>query len=92
MIEKPLEITLEQLRGMIGVAVRYGEGTWEVIEVLEDGPSLVLRDVTAHTRLQHDQYGDPGRRRVVRTETVPVVDETGCALHPAFLALELLEE
>jgi hypothetical protein len=83
-------ITLEQLRGMIGQKVRYEGVRCQVIEVLEDGPSLVLIDV-GEDGIQIDQYGNP-RRRVPQNYTVPVLSAAADGLHPAFLALELWED
>lgn len=88
-MEPVLELSLEQLRGMIGLAVCYHGATCEVVEVLEDGPAVVLRD-RRETAIQDDRFGDP-HRRVAQTYTVPVVDEDGVRLHPEFLAMELLE-
>lgn len=83
-----ITITIEQLRDMIGVQV-WHEGTCcEVLEVLEDGPSLILVSVEADT-IQTDQFGNPSRR-VPKTHTVPVLSGDGTALHPAFLALDLV--
>lgn len=85
-----LDFSLAQLRGLIGQRVMHRGIACSVIEVLEDGPALVLRDLEGNTAIQDNQYGDP-RRRVGRTYTVPVLDEAGSALHAEFLQLELLE-
>lgn len=81
-------ITVEQLRGMIGVHVRYQGTAYRVIEVLEDGPSLVLLDCGAETTIQPNLLGNP-TRRVPHTETVRVLSEDRRELHSEFLALEL---
>ena len=84
-----LTVTIEQLRNMIGVEV-WHEGTrCEVLEVLEDGPSLILVNADGAT-IQTDQFGNPSRR-VPQTHAVPVLSNDGTALHPAFLALDLVE-
>ncbi|HHS97702.1 MAG TPA: hypothetical protein ENK08_07355 [Chloroflexi bacterium] len=87
-MDQPLEISLDQLRGMIGLEVRFLGWRCHVIEVLEDGPSLVLQESDTHT-IQPDQYGNAGRR-VPRTHTIPVLTGDRLALHPDFLDLELL--
>lgn len=84
-----IEITLDQLRGMIGLTVRHQGHTCYVIEVLEDGPSLVLEDRGPVKALQEDQFGDP-QRRVPRTFTIPVLDKARTGIHPEFLALDLV--
>lgn len=86
----PIEISLDQLRGMIGLRVRHEGGVYQIIEVLEDGPSLVLENRQQATSQQADQYGDPGRW-VPTTCTVPVLVGARDALHPSFLALDLDE-
>ncbi len=85
-----IALTLEQLRGMIGQVVYHQGVCCCVIEVLEDGPALVLQDRAAHTEIQNNQYGDP-KRRVAQTYTVQVLSEDGQNWHPEFLGLELLE-
>lgn len=89
MADTGLRFSLTQLRGMIGTAVCYRGVNCMVVEVLEDGPELVLCDLQ-QTDIQDDRFGDP-HRCVARTYTVPVVDTSGTALHPEFLALEVLE-
>lgn len=85
-----IDISLEQLRGMIGLSVRHEGGLYRVIEVLEDGPSLVLQSGRRDSTLQSNQFGDP-HRWVPATETVPVLTAERDALHPTFLALDLVE-
>lgn len=83
-------ITLDQLRRMIGVKVRYELRAWQVIEVLEDGPSLVLESLRDKV-IQGDKFGD-GQRRTAEYLTIPVLSADQTELHPEFLALDLLEE
>jgi len=84
-----LDVSIEQLRGMLGLPVRYYGRDYRVFEVLEDGPALVLVEEGSVTAIQPGLAGGPVRRVPV-TETVQVltVDRTG--LHADFLALELL--
>jgi len=81
-------ITLEQLRGMIGLRVRHQGFSCQIIEVLEDGPSLVLQDCEPSATIQANQFGD-ANRRVPRTQTVPVLTSDKTELHALFLALDL---
>ena len=84
-------ITLEQLRRMIGVRVRYELRRWQVIEVLEDGPSLVLQSIQGDKVIQTDKFGD-GHRRAAETVTIPVLTPDRERLHPEFLAIDLEED
>ena len=83
-------ITLSQLRGMIGLRVRHEGAEWQVIEVLEDGPSLVLEDLRPTRMPQADQYGETSLW-VPQWVTVPVLAEGRRELHPDFLGLDLLD-
>ncbi len=89
MNDSTIVITLPQLRGMIGTEVRHRGMTCRVIEVLEDGPALVLQNVNQRS-LQADQFGEP-HRHVPDTYTVPVLGADRRFLHPDFLLLDLLE-
>lgn len=85
----PINISMDQLRSMIGVQVWHEGVCCEVLEVLDDGPALILVSVDGDT-MQADQFGNPSRR-VPQTHAVPVLSNDGEALHPAFLALDLID-
>ncbi len=84
-----LIITLEQLRGMIGLHLIHQGISCQVIEVLDDGPSLVLQSVHESPTIQPDQHGEAQRRTPV-TYTVPVLNHDRTELHPQFLSLDLI--
>ena len=85
-----LIISLEQLRGMIGIEIYHNNKTCQVIEVLEDGPSLVLQHLEPDTvSIQTNQYGN-AHRRVPETFLIPVLSEDKTELNSLFLALNLL--
>ncbi len=84
-----ITITLEQLRKMIGVQVIHEKIACKVIEVLEDGPALVLISIS-EDHIQLDQYGNP-LRKVPETFTVPVLSKDGNFIHPLYLALDLID-
>ncbi len=87
-LAKPLHMAY--LRGLIGKQARYHGRVYEIIEVLDDVPSLVLRDCSHHTIIQADQHGE-AHRRVPPTLTLPVpLADDGIADLEA-LDLELLE-
>lgn len=80
--------SLERLRACIGRELDFEGHHCRVIEVLEDGPALVLSCETAAAVIQPNQHGD-ATRRVPRTRTVPVMNAEGTALNPDFVALRL---
>jgi hypothetical protein len=84
-----LDITLDQLRGLIGVQVYYQTCDCVIIEVLEDGPSIVLQAYEA-TCIQHDQHGE-AHRHVPRTMAIPVLSPDKTELSAALLSLDLIE-
>jgi len=74
---------------MIGIHVNHTGVPCKVVEVLEDGPSLVLISIDEN-HIQADQYGNPARR-VPQTYTVPILTADGGAIHPAYMALDLVD-
>jgi hypothetical protein len=82
--------TVAQLRGLIGHRVRHHGLVCLVIEVLEDGPALVLQDCAGASTLLNDQYGEP-YCYVARTRILQVWTEDGRELSAEFLGLELVE-
>ena len=82
-------ITLKQLRSMIGLRLRHQGILCQVIEVLEDGPSLVLQSFQEAPTIQANQHGEANRRTPV-TYTVPVLNHEKTELHAQFLALDLI--
>ena len=82
-----LIISLEQLRGMIGVKLFYNNKPCQVIEVLEDGPSIVLQNFDDN--IQKNQYGH-AHRRVPETHCIPILSGDKKSLSDVFLSLDLL--
>ncbi len=85
-----ITLSVEQLRGMIGLRVRYRGCDYQVIEVLEDGPSLVLGELHGGAEVQNNLHGQ-AHRLAPHTESVPVLNTDRDGLHQEFLALELLD-
>lgn len=83
-----ITITLEQLRGMIGLHVVHNGIPCQIIEVLEDGPSIVLQSQHQDRPVQTNQHGE-ANRRVHETFTIPVLSRDKSEIHPQYLALEL---
>jgi hypothetical protein len=84
-----INLSLTQLRSLIGQPVFHRSTACHVIEVLVDGPALVLQDAGHNTDLQDNQFGEPGRH-VPRIYTIPLLDDSGTAIHPDFADLGLL--
>jgi len=82
------KITVEDLRDLIGLRVRYGGMDCQIIEILEDGPSLVLQNDVAQA-IQPDQYGE-AHRRVPHTLTIPIFTDDKAELNPDFLGLDII--
>lgn len=84
----PIEITLEQLRSLIGLRVLYRGEPHLVIEVIQDERALVLAPEDRGPTIQADAYGN-ARRRARTLITIPVLSADRTALHPDFLELDL---
>ena len=84
-------IAVSELRGLIGSYVRHDGARCEVVEVLEDGPAIVLHECLDHPAIQADQHGE-AHRRVPSMITVPILSPDGSQLSAAFLQLDLLDE
>ena len=85
-----IDISIDQLRGMIGLQVYHRGTLCQVVEILEDGPALVLQDSQAQATIQADQHGEASRRVPV-VYTVPVLNDSQREFSAAFLELEPLE-
>jgi hypothetical protein len=56
------------LRGLIGQELEYQGIRWRIIEILDEGPQIVLAHAERDNVIQTDQYGQPTRRgREVRS-------------------------
>jgi hypothetical protein len=86
-MSEKLPISVNELRAMIGMSVCYQGNHGTIIEVLEDGPSLVLQSASSAS-IQSNLHGHPTRRSP-HTQTVRVLSENGTALHKEFLDLDL---
>ncbi|MFN2309826.1 MAG: hypothetical protein ABR553_08865 [Gammaproteobacteria bacterium] len=83
-----LDLDLARLRTCIGQELDFDGHHCRIIEILEDGPALVLACESAAAVIQPDQYGD-ANRRVTLTRTVPVLSSDQLQFHPEFLRLNL---
>ena len=75
---------------MIGIQLYYNNKACQVVEVLEDGPSLVLQQIKIDASpIQSNQYGN-AHRRTPETFCIPVLSPDKSELSIPFLALDLI--
>jgi hypothetical protein len=77
---------LQQLRDLVGLEVRHQGDLYLVIDVIEDGPSLVLQDCQQPVTLQNDAFGD-GLCPVPHTLVLPLWQGESDEINPEFLNL-----
>jgi hypothetical protein len=78
------------LRRLLGGRARYHDEVFEIIEVLEDGPALVLQHIGSQTTIQADQHGD-AHRRVPKTVTLHLPTTSEGTIDISGLGLDLLD-
>lgn len=76
---------IKLLQSLIGRRLMYDGVHCQVIEVLTEGPSVVLTRIGDEGVIQPDQYGD-ARRRVPQTYTIPLLSSIEDDLHPVIRA------
>lgn len=79
---------LSALRDLLGSEVTHQGVRCRLLEVLDDGPFVILEDCEKNMTIQENQYGGLWRR-VPQVYTVPVIKDGTCDLHPQFEALNL---
>lgn len=85
----PITITAEQLRTMLGLRVSYRGAIYSVLEIIEDGPAIVLEPEATASSIQADAYGN-ARRQTRTLLTIPVLSADQRQLHPEFLEIDLV--
>ena len=86
-----IEISTEQIRGMIGLQVKYHDTFCRVVEILDDGPAIILEDMESQRNsIQADQHGE-AHRRVPQTYTITVLSPDKMEFSAIFLSLEPLD-
>jgi len=73
------------LRALLGLELDWEGHRWQVIEVLPDGPTVVLQATDGAREIQPNQHGEAARRVPCRRE-VPARGADG-GPHPDLLAL-----
>ena len=77
---------LKQLYQYIGQSIVYDGMRCQLIEILEDGPSLVFSCPGQKSSIQTNQHGEASRR-TPDSYTVPLLSSIHRELHPAARAL-----
>ena len=85
-----LHITTEKLHDMIGLKVRHEGVVCCVVEIIDEGPSLVLERRDQHLSIQPDQFGE-AHRRVPQTFTISILSSESTEFSISFLNLEPLD-
>lgn len=86
MLDKMVDVA--KLRNLIGHEVHFDGQRCQIIEVLEDGPAVILQNQDHDTTIQPDQHGE-AHRKVPATFTIPVLCQEGEGLNPEFSAMQL---
>ena len=78
------------LRASIGRETAIRGRHCQLVEILEDGPEVVLKCIEKRSVIQPDQYGE-AHRRVPEIITVPVFEGESESVNPFLVELGLLE-
>ncbi len=84
-----INLSLEQLRTLIGIRVMHSGEQYQIIEVIESDPGLILQICNDEKLIQKNQFGDP-TRRAPKNVTIQVLTKDKTEIHPQFLALDLI--
>ena len=77
---------LKELYQYIGCSITHDGRYCQLIEILEDGPSLVFKCPDEQLTIQTNQHGDASRK-VAGTYTVPLLSSIHHDLHPVVKTL-----
>jgi hypothetical protein len=81
-----IDLDINRLAVLIGREVDYNGISCQIVEILEDGPALVLQ--YHNYTIQADQHGE-AHRKAPNTTIIPIYDAEGDDWHPEFIALHL---
>lgn len=80
----------DKLRQMIGLKVRFHGMACHIVEIVDDGPTLILEDLEQHFMIQTDQHGE-AHRQVINSYTIPILTPDHNEFSSAFLSLEPID-
>lgn len=81
-------ISVAELRKFIGIELSYNHETHQIIEVLENGPALVLQQQN-NSSIQNNQFGN-ANRRTPDTICIEVLSNDKNEFSSLFLSLNLI--
>jgi len=84
-----INLSFNQLRGLIGEKLAYKGAFYTVIEVIEDTPSIIMQADAPSFSIQSDAYGF-ARKPSKMTITIPILSLDRTHLHVDFLELDLV--
>lgn len=71
----------DRYKALLGQHVTYCGHMYRIVEILEEGPALVLQGCDERRVIQANQHGEPNRR-VVQTITVALLNGRGDGYNP----------
>lgn len=88
MSSEAVNIAFTDLRKLLGRRVQWDGVECEIVEILEDGPALILQECNDHHAIQADQHGDAHRHAPVM-HSVAVLNAEKTNYDLGFLQLNL---
>ncbi len=76
-----INLDFVELNKLIGERIRYGDRIYTIIDILDEGPALILQSTAEYTVIQENQHGNPSRRGR-HTATIPLLSADGRELNP----------
>lgn len=86
-----LPTQIEQLRSLIGARILHHDQEYRLVEVIDDGPCILLQYTGPQTIIQADQHGN-AHRRVPETLMVPLYAPDHAGFDIVFSSLEMLAD
>ena len=85
---QPLPTQIEQLRALIGTHILHHDQEYRLVEVIDDGPYILLQYTGPQTIIQADQHGN-AHRRVPETLMIPLFTPDKLGFDIVFSSLEM---
>ena len=85
-----ISFSTHQMRSMIGLRVVYHDAHYQIVEILDDGPHIVIESIDHHIHIQADQHGE-AHRKVPKTHTIPILSIDNLEFSIEFLSLHPMD-
>lgn len=79
-------INPHRLQDLIGKRLQYRGSYCQIIDILDEGPALILQDCSDHKTIQANQFGE-ANRRVSPTFVISLLNVRGDGLNPVLSQL-----